>query len=362
MRYTAETVKAYFRLGRILGFDMKKALITGILGQDGSYLAQHALNQGYEVLGGARGDLSEDRLWRLRHLGIADKIEFIPFDLGDGGLIERQMKHYRPDVVFNMAAQSSVGDSFSDPVMTAEAGGMGALRIFEVARWADWAPRIFQASSSEIFGDITDTHHSEDSFFNPKTPYGATKLFAHIMAEAYRASYGTFVSTGILFNHESPLRGENFVTRKITKSLARIHAGLQDTLYLGNLNACRDWSHARDFVDAMWRITQLPKPDNFVIASGRLVSVRDFASMAAARAGFDLVWYGQDIEEKGYDRKSGKLIVAVDPKFYRPYDPEQPRVNTAKAASVLGWTPGISLEDLVGEMVEFEFSQIGLMK
>lgn len=341
---------------------MKKALITGILGQDGSYLAQHALNQGYEVLGGARGDLSGDRLWRLRHLGVADRIKFIPFDLGDGNLIETQMKRYRPDVVFNMAAQSSVGDSFSDPVMTAEAGGMGALRIFEVARWADWSPRVFQASSSEIFGDITDTHHSEDSFFNPKTPYGATKLFAHIMAEAYRASYGTFVSTGILFNHESPLRGENFVTRKITKSLARIRAGMQDTLYLGNLNACRDWSHARDFVDAMWRIIQLPNPDNFVIASGRLVSVRDFASMAATRAGFDLVWRGQDIEEKGYDRKTGKLIVAVDPKFYRPYDPEQPRVNTSKAASVLGWTPGISLENLVDEMVDFEFSQIELLK
>lgn len=337
---------------------MKKVLITGVLGQDGSYLAKQALSQGFEVLGGARGDMTEDRLWRLRYLGVADDVQFIPFDLGDGDLIERQIKTYKPDIIFNMAAQSSVGDSFAAPLLTAEVGGMGALRIFEVARWADWAPRVFQASSSEIFGDLTDTHHSEDSFFNPKTPYGATKLFAHIMAEAYRASYGTFVSTGILFNHESPLRSENFVTRKITKSLAKIRLGLQDTLYLGNLAACRDWSHAKDFVDAMWRIVHLDKPDNFVLASGRLVSVRDFASMAAACAGFDLMWQGSGVEEKGYDKNTGRLIVAVDPQFYRPYDPVQPKVNTMKAQSLLKWRPQITLEELVKEMVEFEFSQL----
>jgi GDPmannose 4,6-dehydratase len=341
-----------------MGCDVKKVLITGILGQDGGYLAQHALSKGYEVIGGARGDLTPDRLWRLEHLGIANDIQFVPFDLGDGALIEKQIKAYRPDFIFNMAAQSSVGDSFNAPLLTAEAGGMGALRIFEIARWADWAPRVFQASSSEIFGDITDMHHSESSFFNPKTPYGATKLFAHIMAEAYRASYGTFVSTGILFNHESPLRGENFVTRKITMSLARIKRGLQDTLYLGNLNACRDWSHAKDFVDAMWRIVQLPAADNFVIASGRLTSVRDFASMAATRAGFDLVWSGEGVAEQGHDRATGKLIVAVDPRFYRPYDPAQPKVNTTKAETLLGWHPQTSLEDLVCEMVDFEFSQM----
>lgn len=337
---------------------MEKVLITGVLGQDGSYMAQHALNQGFQVLGGARGALTDERLWRLRHLGIADQIEIIPFDLGDGALIEDQIKRYRPDLIFNLAAQSSVGDSFVEPLSTAEIGGMGALRIFEVARWADWAPRVFQASSSEIFGAIADAQHTESSSFNPKTPYGATKLFAHIMAEAYRASYGTFVSTGILFNHESPLRGENFVTRKITKSLARIQAGQLDTLYLGNLDACRDWSHARDFVDAMWRIIQLPQPDNFVIASGRLISVRDFTTMAAARAGFDLVWEDHGVNEKGRDRKTGKLIVGVDPIYYRPYDPTQPKVNTAKASSMLGWTPQTTLEELVGEMVDFEFQQI----
>jgi len=337
---------------------MAKVLITGVLGQDGAYLAQHALEHGHEVVGGARGELTHERLWRLRHLGIADQIAFIPFDLGDSALIEQQIKQHRPDYIFNMAAQSSVGDSFSTPLTTAEIGGMGALRIFEVARWADWAPRVFQASSSEIFGCITDAQHTENSSFNPKTPYGATKLFAHIMAEAYRASYGTFVSTGILFNHESPLRGENFVTRKITKSLAQIKAGQQDTVYLGNLDARRDWSHARDFVEAMWRIVQLPQPDNFVIASGRLVSVRDFTTMAAARAGFDLVWEDHGVNEKGFDRKTGKLIVGVDPVFYRPYDPAQPKVNTAKAASVLGWTPQTTLEELVGEMVDFEFQQI----
>lgn len=336
---------------------MTKVLITGVLGQDGSYLARHALNHGCEVIGGARGELSPARLWRLKYLGIEKSIRFVPFDLGDSASIERQIHECKPDIIFNMAAQSSVGDSFVAPLLTAEAGGMGALRIFEIARWADWGVRVFQASSSEIFGDITDTHHSEESFFNPKTPYGATKLFAHIMAEAYRASYGTFVSTGILFNHESPLRGENFVTRKITQSLVRIRQGRQDVLYLGNLDACRDWSHAKDFVDAMWRIVQLPKPDNFVLASGRLVSVRDFASMAALRAGFRLVWDGQGVDEKGYDQATGKMIIAVDPKFYRPYDPAQPKVDTSKAAGVLGWRPQTSLEDLVGEMVDFEISQ-----
>ena len=329
-------------------------LITGVLGQDGSYLAQHALNQGFEVIGGARGALTDDRLWRLHHLGIADQIEIIPFDLGDSELIETQIKLRRPDLIFNMAAQSSVGESFTTPLKTAEIGGMGALRIFEVARCADWSPRVFQASSSEIFGGLTDSQHSEKSSFYPKTPYGATKLFAHIMAEAYRASYGTFVSTGILFNHESPLRGENFVTRKITKGLANIRAGRQDILHLGNLNACRDWSHARDFVEAMWRIIQLPTPDNFVIASGRLVSVREFTAMAASLAGFDLIWTGQGVNEKGFDSQTGQLIVAVDPAFYRPYDPVQPKVNTSKAASLLGWTPQTSLEDLVKEMVDFE--------
>jgi GDPmannose 4,6-dehydratase len=337
---------------------MKKVLITGVLGQDGSYLAQHALSQGYEVLGGARGTLTPDRSWRLRHLGVERDVQIIPFDLGDAALIEQQIKRHRPDLIFNMAAQSSVGDSFNTPVLTAEIGAMGALRIFETARWADWAPRVFQASSSEIFGSLTDSAQSEDSFFNPKTPYGATKLFAHIMAEAYRLSYGTHVSTGILFNHESPLRGENFVTRKITRGLAMIQAGQQDMLYLGNLDARRDWSHAKDFVEAMWRIIQLPQPDNFVIASGRLVSVRDFTTMAAARAGFELIWRGQGINEKGFDRKTGNLIVAVDPAFYRPYDPAQPRVNTAKAATKLGWQPRISLEELVGEMVDYELQHI----
>jgi GDPmannose 4,6-dehydratase len=341
---------------------MTKVLITGVLGQDGSYLAQHALNQGYEVLGGARGPLTPDRLWRLRHLGIDRQVQIIPFDLGDAALIEQQIKRHRPDLIFNMAAQSSVGDSFNTPLVTAEIGAMGALRIFEMARWADWAPRVFQASSSEIFGCLTDAQHSESSSFNPKTPYGATKLFAHIMAEAYRASYGTFVSTGILFNHESPLRGENFVTRKITKGLANIRAGRQDILHLGNLNACRDWSHARDFVEAMWRIIQLPAPDNFVIASGRLVSVRDFTSMAAARAGFELSWLGQGVNEKGFDRNTGQLIVAVDPAFYRPYDPEQPRVDTSKASTLLGWTPRTSLEDLVKEMMDFELQRNQVIK
>jgi GDPmannose 4,6-dehydratase len=333
-------------------------LITGVLGQDGSYLVQHALAQGCEVLGGVRGEVTPERRWRLDHLGLTSKLTFIDFDLMDPGLIHRQITQHRPDLIFNLAAQSSVGDSFNTPVATAEAGGMGALHIFEVARHADWRPRVFQASSSEIFGELSDAHQSESSMFNPKTPYGATKLFAHIMAEAYRASYGTYVSTGILFNHESPLRGENFVTRKITQGIARIRLGRQQVLSLGNLSAQRDWSHARDFVKAMWDILALPAPDNFVIASGRMTSVRQFAAMAAARAGFDLRWEGEGMDEKGIDRASGRVIVDVDPRFYRPYDPEQPKVDTSKARAMLGWAPSTSLEQLIDEMMDFEFSQL----
>lgn len=336
----------------------KKVLITGVLGQDGSYLAQHALAHGCEVLGGVRGTVTPERCWRLDHLGVTSRVDFIEFDLMDTALIRRQIESHRPDLIFNLAAQSSVGDSFNTPVATAEAGGMGALHIFEVARHADWRPRVFQASSSEIFGELSDAHQSEKSFFNPKTPYGATKLFAHIMAEAYRASYGTFVSTGILFNHESPLRGENFVTRKITQSLARIRQGQQHKLSLGNLSAQRDWSHARDFVKAMWDILELPQPDNFVIASGRMTSVRQFAEMAAARAGFDLRWEGEGVDEKGIDRESGQVIVDVDPRFYRPYDPEQPKVDTSKARELLGWAPEASLETLIDDMMAFEFSRL----
>ena len=336
----------------------KKVLITGVLGQDGSYLAQLALAHGCEVLGGVRGEVTPARCWRLDHLGVTSRVQFVDFDLMDPPLIQQQILRHRPDLIFNLAAQSSVGDSFNTPVATAEAGGMGALHIFEVARHADWSPRVFQASSSEIFGELSDVHQSEKSFFNPKTPYGATKLFAHIMAEAYRASYGTFVSTGILFNHESPLRGENFVTRKITQSLARIRLGQQHKLSLGNLSAQRDWSHARDFVQAMWDILELPKPDNFVIASGRMTSVRQFAEMAATRAGFELRWEGEGVDEKGIDRSTGQVIVDVDPRFYRPYDPEQPKVDTSKARELLGWSPAASLETLIDDMMAFEFSQL----
>lgn len=329
-------------------------LITGILGQDGSYLARHALELGHKVIGGIRGTPDADRTWRLQHLGIAEDVRFVPFDLVDPASIDAAIGGTAPDIVFNFAAQSSVGESFNHPVATAEAGGIGAIRIFEHARTSGNRIRVFQASSSEIFGEISDTHHSEDSFFNPKTPYGATKLFAHIMAEAYRASYGTHVSTGILFNHESPLRGANFVTRKITKSLAQVKLGRLDRLTLGNLEAKRDWSHARDFVGAIWKIMELDEPDNFVLASGNLTSVRDFVGMAAAALDIRLDWKGEGIDEVGVDHRTGKVVVSVDPQFYRPYDPAQPAADIRKAQRLLGWNPSHSLADLVGEMVDFD--------
>lgn len=329
-------------------------LITGILGQDGSYLAKHALELGHTVIGGIRGEADSDRTWRLKHLGIVEDVRFVPFDLVDPASIDDAIRGTAPDIIFNFAAQSSVGESFTHPVATAEAGGIGAVRIFEHARACGNGIRVFQASSSEIFGDISDTHHSEDSFFNPKTPYGATKLFAHIMAEAYRASYGTHVSTGILFNHESPLRGANFVTRKITKSLAQVKLGRLERLTLGNLDARRDWSHAKDFVQAIWKIMALDKPDNFVLASGKLTSVRDFVGMAAAALDIRLDWQGEGLNETGVDRRTGKVVVSVDPQFYRPYDPAQPAADIRKAQRLLDWNPSHSLADLVGEMVDFD--------
>lgn len=336
----------------------KTVLITGILGQDGTYLAEHALKQGHRVIGGIRGELADERVWRLRHMGIDKDVTFTTLDLTMPESIDRAFDQHAPDLVFNFAAQSSVGDSFNRPIETAEAGGIGAIRIFEQARQSGQRTRVFQASSSEIFGDITDSHHSEESFFNPKTPYGATKLFAHIMAEAYRASYGTHVSTGILFNHESPLRGINFVTRKITHSLARVHLGLQDRVMLGNLDARRDWSHARDFVHAIWRILELDQPDNFVLASGRLTSVREFVNLAAQALDMDIVWEGSGLDEVGINRVNGQVVIAVDPSFYRPYDPTQPLADIRKAQRLLNWQPRHDLSGLIQEMVAFDLDLV----
>lgn len=329
-------------------------LITGILGQDGSYLADHALRLGHTVVGGIRGELTPDRLWRLNHFGIADKVSFAPFDLNDAKSIQETLERVRPNLIFNFAAQSSVGDSFKLPLITAEAGGMGALRIFEYARHADHSCRVFQASSSEIFGDITDSHHSEDSFFNPKTPYGATKLFAHIMAEAYRASYGTHVSTGILFNHESPLRGSNFVTKKITESMVAVKQGRMKSFSLGNLDARRDWSHAKDFIDAIWRLLQLDSPNNVVLASGHLTSVRDFVNMTANELDIQIQWEGSGQTECGVNTATGEVIVQVNPEYYRPYDPAQPLADVRKARTLLQWNPQHSLQDLIRDMVHFD--------
>ncbi|HIV70777.1 MAG TPA: GDP-mannose 4,6-dehydratase [Candidatus Aquabacterium excrementipullorum] len=336
----------------------RTVLITGILGQDGSYLADHALRLGQRVVGGIRGELSAERSWRLDHLGITRHIEFVPLDLLNAASIDHAIESTRPDLIFNFAAQSSVGDSFNTPIATAEAGGIGAVRIFEKARTSGNKIRVFQASSSEIFGDITDSQHSEESFFNPKTPYGATKLFAHIMAEAYRASYGTHVSTGILFNHESPLRGINFVTRKITNSLTKVKLGLIEGFSLGNLDARRDWSHAKDFVTAIWDMLALDTPDNFVLASGKLTSVREFVDLAAQALDIELSWEGSGQHERGIDRRTGRAVVTVNPEFYRPYDPAQPLADIRKAQRVLGWQPQHSLQSLVDEMVQFELKQL----
>jgi GDPmannose 4,6-dehydratase len=332
---------------------MKRALITGITGQDGAYLAQLLLEKGYHVTGTFRRSSSVN-FWRIEELGIENhpNLSLVEYDLTDLSSSIRLMETSRPDEVYNLAAQSFVGVSFEQPVTTASITGLGAVNLLEAIRIVHPKARFYQASTSEMFGKVQAVPQIESTPFYPRSPYGVAKLYAHWMTVNYRESYGIFGSSGILFNHESPLRGREFVTRKITDSVAKIVLNKLEVLELGNLDAKRDWGYAREYVDGMWRMLQADEPDTFVLATNRTETVRDFVTMAFKGAGIDIEWKGQGEGETGHCGRTGKLLVRVSPKFYRPAEVELLIGDSSKAQRELGWQATTTLEQLCQMMVD----------
>ena len=331
----------------------KIAVVTGVTGQDGAYLAQLLLEKGYQVYGTYRRTSSVN-FWRIEELGIEKhaNLHLVEYDLTDLSANIRLLQKTEATEVYNLAAQSFVGVSFDQPITTAEITGIGALNILEAIRIVNPAIRFYQASTSEMFGKVQAIPQVESTPFYPRSPYGVAKLYAHWMTINYRESYNIFGCSGILFNHESPLRGREFVTRKITDSLAKIKLGKLNVLELGNIDAKRDWGFAKEYVDGMWRMLQAERPDTYILATNRTESVRDFVSMAAKAAGYELVWQGKAEAEVGIDRKSGKTLVCVNPKFYRRAEVELLIGDATKAKNELGWEPKTTLEQLCQMMVE----------
>ena len=333
----------------------KSALITGITGQDGAYLAEFLLKKGY-VVHGIKRRSSLFNTARIDHLyedpHVPERRLILHYgDMTDSMSLLRVVEESQPDEIYNLAAQSHVAVSFEEPEYTANADGLGTLRLLEAIRILGRAKktRFYQASTSELYGLVRETPQRETTPFYPRSPYGVAKLYAYWITVNYREAYGMFACNGILFNHESPMRGETFVTRKITRALARIKLGLQDCLYLGNLDARRDWGHARDYVEAMWLMLQQKKADDFVIATGVQHSVREFVDAAAAELGMEIIWRGKGAAEKGYDVK-GRVVVAVDPRYYRPAEVDTLLGDAAKARRQLGWKPRVAFRELVAEM------------
>lgn len=331
----------------------RKAIVTGITGQDGAYLARLLLEKGYEVWGTYRRT-STVHFWRMEELGVVnhERLRLVEHDLTDMGSTLRLLEQVRAHEVYNLAAQSFVGVSFDQPVTTAQITGIGAVNLLEGIRIIDPATRFYQASTSEMFGKVQTVPQTEATPFYPRSPYGVAKLYAHWMTVNYRESYGLFATSGILFNHESPLRGIEFVTRKITDGISRIALGQLDALELGNLDAKRDWGFAGEYVDGMWRMLQAKEPGNFVLATGRSVTVRDFVTMSAKAAGISLDWRGKGENEEGFDERTGKSIVRINPAFYRPAEVDFLIGDAQHARDVLGWSPTTSLEELSAMMVK----------
>lgn len=335
---------------------MKKALITGITGQDGSYLAEFLLEKGYEVHGITRR-ISISNTQRIDHLLAANKIKIHDGDISDGNSIVRIINEVQPDEIYNLAAQSHVGNSFDVPIYTGDVDALGVLRILDAVHQLglDKKTRIYQASTSELYGQVEEVPQNENTPFHPFSPYAVAKQYGFWMMREYRDAYGQFAANGILFNHESERRGETFVTRKITLAAARISQGLQECLYLGNLDSKRDWGYAKDYVECMWLILQQDEPDDYVIATGVQHTVREFATLAFKHVGIDIEWQGQGIDEKGIDKATGKVVVAVSPDFYRPTDVVDLWGDPTKAKTKLGWNPQkTSYEDLVRIMAEHD--------
>ncbi len=330
----------------------KIAMITGITGQDGGYLAKFLLEKEYKVIGLYRRGAT-DTFSKLKEHGIFEKIELVDFELLEFSNICRLLKKYQPDEFYNLAAQSFVAASWEEPIYTAQADGMGVLHILEAIREFSPKTKFYQASTSEMFGKVQEIPQKETTPLYPRSPYGCAKLFAHWITTNYRESFGIFACSGILFNHESPMRGKEFVTRKITDHFARLNLGLTDKpLELGNLNAKRDWGFAGDYVEGMWMMLQHNEPDTYVLSTGETHPIRDFATLAGKHAGFDIEWQGEGINEIGIDKKTGKTIVVVNPKFFRPAEVELLVGDPSKAEKVLGWKRKVTYENLCKMMVE----------
>jgi len=353
-----ENIFQYTRLKIKVLIMTKKALITGVTGQDGAYLAEFLLNKGYEVHGIKRraSSFNTDRVDHLYQDPHEQKQRFFLHygDMTDSMNLVRLIQQIEPDEIYNLAAQSHVAVSFESPEYTADTVGTGALRILDAIRISglEKKTRYYQASTSELYGEVQEIPQTEKTPFYPRSPYAVAKLYAYWITVNYREAYGMYACNGILFNHESPIRGETFVTRKITRAISRIKLELQDKLYLGNLSAKRDWGHAKDYVEMQWLMLQQDNPEDFVIATGVQYSVRDFVNKAAAAVDIEMEWKGEGIDEKGYNKATGKCIVEVDPRYFRPTEVETLLGDPTKAKEKLGWIPKITLQEMVTEMVE----------
>ncbi|MFO8009007.1 MAG: GDP-mannose 4,6-dehydratase [Candidatus Brocadiia bacterium] len=341
---------------------MKKALITGITGQDGSYLAELLLEKDYEVHGIIRR-ASVFNTERIDHIyqdpHVEDRRLYLYYgDMVDGSNIARLVEKIAPDEIYNLAAQSHVAVSFEQPVYTADTDALGTLRLLEAVREARVDTRIYQASSSEMFGKVQEVPQTEQTPFHPRSPYAVAKLFAHWITVNYREAYGLYACSGILFNHESPRRGKRFLSRKVSRAVARIRAGLQDKVYLGNLNARRDYGYAPEYVEAMWLMLNRDEPDDFVIATGQAPTIREFTELAFAIGGFDLRWEGEGEDEVGIDVNTGRALVEVDPRYFRPAEVDLLIGDASKARRLLGWKPKTDFEELARIMVEADIEAL----
>ncbi len=337
---------------------MKKALITGIRGQDGAYLAKLLLEKGYKVYGTDRRSGGSD-FWRLKELGIEKDVEHIYMDLLEYSNIIDVIKKIKPDEIYNLAAQSFVQVSFEQPILTSEIDAIGVLRLLEAIRLYSPHTKFYQASTSEMYGKVQAVPQNEKTPFYPRSPYAVAKVYGHWITVNYRESYGIFACSGILFNHESPLRGVEFVTRKTTLGVAKIKYGLLDKLVLGNLDTKRDWGYAKEYVEGMYMMLQHKKADDYVLATGVAHTIREMVEHAFRYAGFDIVWKGKGVNEKGVDRKSGRILVEVSPKYFRPADVDLLCGDASKAKKVLGWQPKTSFQKLIEIMVEADLKRIG---
>jgi GDPmannose 4,6-dehydratase len=344
---------------------MKKALITGITGQDGSYLAELLLEKGYEVHGVKRRSslFNTERIDHIYEDPHAKGRQFMMHygDLTDASSLNRILRDVEPDEIYNLGAQSHVGVSFSVPEYTSDVTALGAVRLLEAIRETGAKTRYYQASSSELFGKVVEIPQNEDTPFHPRSPYACAKAYAFYITVNYRESYNMFAANGILFNHESPRRGETFVTRKITRAIAHIKYGLQDRLYLGNMDAKRDWGYAGDYVDAMWRILQHDEPIDFAISTGETRSVRDFCEAAFLEAGIPIKWEGKGLEEVGIAQDDGRVLIAIDPRYFRPADVDILLGDSTRANEILGWKPSTSFGELVSMMVKSDLEQTRML-